>query len=179
MRSNDDSGRSMVEMLGVLAIIGVLTVGGFSIMGRSRQMHDIGQLLSETARIAMTSKQMSCEYDSAYDSTGSYTMFLYKSEAYSNELEYEDGKFIGPMDSEITVTGDLYTFEVHVANLSEDACIQMAGNDWGKKGTNGFLQACVGSSCTTSDNMMDLAAAASSCSDGATVTLKFKACYES
>ena len=36
MRKNCDNGRSMVEMLGVLAIIGVLSVGG--IAGYSKEM---------------------------------------------------------------------------------------------------------------------------------------------
>lgn len=170
----NESGRSMIEMLGVLAIIGILTVGGLSIMGRSRELHDIGQLISETSRIAMTAKKLACDYESEY---GSYTMYLYKQEAVSDELEYENGKFIGPMDAEITVTGDLHKYKVNVANLTSDACIQLAGNDWGSKGTNGFLNVCVGGSCS-GGSRMDVATAGSACSDGATVSIEFKACYE-
>ncbi|MBQ8481484.1 MAG: hypothetical protein IJ532_03005 [Alphaproteobacteria bacterium] len=171
----NESGRSMIEMLGVLAIIGVMTVGGLNVIGRSRQMHELGQLTAEVSKVAMTAKKMACDYDSAY---GSYTMFLYKSEAYSDELDYENGKFIGPMDSEITINGDLSTFEVSVAGLNSDACIQLAGNDWGKKGTNGFMGVCVGAGeCSpSSDEQMELSAASSSCSDDSTVKLKFKAC---
>ncbi|MBR1600601.1 MAG: hypothetical protein IJ677_03390 [Alphaproteobacteria bacterium] len=171
----NENGRSMVEMLGVLAIIGVMTVGGLNVIGRSRQMHELGQLVAEVSKVAMTAKKMACDYDAAY---GSYTMFLYKSEAYSDELEYEDGKFIGPMDSEITISGDLSEFEVSVAGLTTDGCIQLAGNDWGKKGTNGFLGACVGvGDCSpSSDKQMELNKASSSCYDGSTVKLKFKAC---
>lgn len=173
----NENGRSMIEMLGVLAIIGVLTVGGLNIISRSRQMHEIGQLISEVSKIAMTSKKMACDYDSAY---GSYTMMIYKSEAYSDALEFEDGKFIGPMEAQISVSGNMSTYTVSVADLSEDTCIQMAGNDWGKTGTNGFLGVCVGSGeCNpSSDAQMELNAAASACSDGATVKLKFKACYQ-
>ena len=172
----NEKGRSMIEMLGVLAIIGVLTVGGLNVIGRSRTMHEIGQLISEVSRVAMTSKKMACEYDTEY---GSYTLFLYKSEAYSDELEYESGKFIGPMDAEITIDGDMSTFTVSVADLSEDACVQLASNDWGKTGTNGFLGVCVGAeTCNpSSDAQMALNTAASACSEGATVKLKYKACY--
>ncbi len=171
----DENGRSMLEMLGVLSIIGVMTVGGLNIIGRSRQMHELGQLVSEVSKVAMTAKKMACEYDDAY---GSYTMFLYKSEAYSDELEYESGKFIGPMESEITITGDISTFEISIAGLTTDACIQLAGNDWGKTGTNGFLGVCVGAgACSpSSDEQMELSAASSSCSDNSTVKLKYKAC---
>lgn len=171
-----ENGRSMVEMLGVLAIIGVLTVGGLNIIGRSRNMHDIGQLVSEVSKLAMTVKNKACEYETDY---GSYTMFLYKSEAYSDELEYENGKFIGPMDTEITITGDMSTFEITVSNLTEDACIQLAGNNWGKKGTNGFLGTCIGTAeCNpTSDAQIELNVASASCTNGATIKLKYKACY--
>ena len=174
--SFEEKGRSMIEMLGVLSIIGVLTVGGLNIIGRSRNMHDIGQLISEVSKLAMTTKKMACEYDTEYDS---YTTFLYKSEAYSDELEYDNGKFIGPMDAEITITGDMSTFEITIADLSEDACVQLAGNNWGKKGTNGFIGACIGiAECNpTSDAQIELNTAAAKCSDGATVKLKYKACY--
>lgn len=172
----NENGRSMIEMLGVLSVIGVLTVGGLNIIGRSRNMQAIGQLVSEVSRVAMTSKKMACEYDTEY---GSYTLFLYKSEAYSDELEYDNGKFIGPMDAEITVDGDMSTFTVSVSNLSEDACVQLASNDWGRTGSNGFLGVCVGSGeCNpSSDAQMALNTAASACSDGATVKMKYKACY--
>ena len=172
----NENGRSMIEMLGVLAVIGVLTVGGLNIIGRSRNMQAIGQLISEVSRVAMTSKKMACEYDTEY---GSYTLFLYKSEAYSDELEYDDGKFIGPMDSEITIDGDMSTFTVNVSGLNEDACVQLAANDWGRTGTNGFLGVCVGTeACNpSSDAQMTLNAASAACSDGATVKMKYKACY--
>lgn len=169
----NENGRSMIEMLGVLAIIGVMTVGGLNIIGRSRNSQQIGQLVSEVARVAMTVKKMACEYDTAY---GNYTNFLYKSEAYSDELKYEDGKFIGPMDAEITITGTMSYFEVNVADLSEDACIQLAGNDWGRKGTNGFLSVSAGSSAPIS-GQMGLDVAATNCEDGATVKIKYQACY--
>lgn len=171
----NESGRSMIEMLGVLAIIGVMTVGGLNVIGRSRQMHELSQLVSEVSKVAMTSKKLACDYDDAY---GSYTMFLYKSEAYSDELEYAQGKFIGPMDSEITINGNLSTFEVSVAGLDTDACIQLAGNDWGKTGTNGFLGVCVGAGeCSpSSDAQMELNEASSACAGNSTVKLKFKAC---
>lgn len=173
----NEKGRSMIEMLGVLAIIGVLTVGGLNIIGRSKQMHEIGQLISEVSKVAMTAKKLACEYDTEY---GSYTLYLYKSEAYSDELEYEDGKFIGPMEAEISITGDMSTFVVSVSGLSEDACIQLAASDWGRTGVNGFLGACVGSGeCNpSSDKQMGLNTASAACSDGATVKLKYKACYQ-
>lgn len=173
----NEKGRSMVEMLGVLAVIGVMTVGGLNIISRSRNAHEIGQLVSEVSKIAMTAKKMACEYDEEY---GSYTLFLYKSEAYSDSLEYENGVFTGPMDAQITITGDKSSFTVSASDLSEDACIQMAGNNWGTKGTNGFLGVCVGEqACNpTSDAQMELNVASASCADGSTVKLKFKACYE-
>ena len=173
----NENGRSMIEMLGVLAIIGVLTVGSLNIIGRSKQMHEIGQLVSEVSRVAMTAKKMTCQYETGY---GSYTKFLYASEAYSDALEYDDGKFVGPMDAEIVITGDMSTFTVAVSGLTEDACIQLVGNNWGSTGTNGFSGVCVGGGdCNpASDRQLSLNKASTLCSDDATVKLKYKACYQ-
>ena len=90
-------------------------------------------------------------------------------------MKYEDGAFIGPMDAEITITGNMYYFEINVADLSEDACIQLAGNDWGRKGTNGFLSVTVGGKTVSGQMGLDVAAA--NCEDGATVKIKYQACY--
>lgn len=53
MMNTNETGRSMVEMLGVLAVIGVLTVGGISAMNFGMQAYNVSQVYSqveETAR---------------------------------------------------------------------------------------------------------------------------------
>ena len=49
-----ESGRSMVEMLGVLAIIGVLSVGGIAGYSLSMRRHRANQIVDYVAKHAMT-----------------------------------------------------------------------------------------------------------------------------
>ena len=47
-------GRSMVEMLGVLAIVGVLSVGGISTYGVAMKKHKANELLHQASMLATT-----------------------------------------------------------------------------------------------------------------------------
>ncbi len=50
-----ESGRSMVEMLGVLAIIGVLSVGGIAGYSLSMRRHRANQIVDYVSKFALTS----------------------------------------------------------------------------------------------------------------------------
>ena len=50
-------GRTMLETISVLAIVGVLSVGGFGIIGKAMQTHREAQLLSDTADLARYAKK--------------------------------------------------------------------------------------------------------------------------
>ena len=66
------------------------------------------------------------------------------------------------------------------AQVAFTSGIQLAGNNWGTKGTNGFLGVCVGDGeCNpTSDAQMELNVASAACANSSVVKIKFKACYE-
>ena len=51
-----ENGRSMIEMLGVLAIIGVLSVGGLSGYTMAMNRHRANQILDYATRVAMSFK---------------------------------------------------------------------------------------------------------------------------
>ena len=54
LRRKNESGRSMVEMLGVLAIIGVLSVGGVYGYGVAMKKHKANELLHQASMLATT-----------------------------------------------------------------------------------------------------------------------------
>ena len=78
---NSQSGRSMVEMLGVLAIIGVLSVGGiagYSLSMRRHRANGVVDLVNKYALIAYNACQqkilngeitdtLSCKYDTSFN----------------------------------------------------------------------------------------------------------------
>ncbi len=60
-----ESGRSMVEMLGVLAIIGVLSVGGIAGYSLSMRRHRANQIVDYISKFALT-EYAKCQVESEY-----------------------------------------------------------------------------------------------------------------
>ena len=178
MKRISESGRSMIEMLGVLAIIGVLTIGGLDIVGKARQSAQVSNLVAEISSIAATARRLSCQYDSGY---GSYSKMIYLSQAYSDALTYSSNEFTGPMDTTIKITGDKSAFRISVEGLEEDACMRLATTNWGSDKIQGFLGVCIGT-CTGGNGTsggpegLSQATAAEKCSDDSTVLLNYKGC---
>lgn len=177
MKKTPETGRSMVEMLGVLAIIGVLTAGGMGIVGKARESGQISQLISEVSAISATSRRLSCQYEDDY---GSYTKMLYLSDAYSDALTYKDNSFVGPMDTIIKITGNISAFKVEVSGLDEEACVRMASTNWGGDKIQGFLGVCVGecsgNGTTGGRDPLSASTAADKCGANSTVVLNYKGC---
>lgn len=161
----NQSGRSMVEMLGVLSVAGILTVGGFSVVHNAMQAREEAQLISDTAQLGALAKRKACQYDTQYSS---YTKFLYRSDAIPAGLEYNasEDQIEGALDSVTKITGDDKYFVVSVEGLDESSCVKMATTDWGKRNSNGCLGVSIGASnmkeCMTSGDCNDSPSAASS-----------------
>lgn len=138
-------GRTMLETISVLAIVGVLSVGGFGIIGKAMQTHREAQLLSDTADLARYAKKFACKYEKAYRT---YTLFLYKANAYPTNLYYDSGSntYVGIMDSIYQINGDNDYFNINISNLSDDSCIKLATADWGTGRTSGMIGVAIGNS---------------------------------
>jgi len=56
MNNTNESGRSMVEMLGVLAIIGVLSIGGIAGYTQAMRRYRANEILNAISMLAVTAK---------------------------------------------------------------------------------------------------------------------------
>ena len=148
---NNEKGRSMIEMLGVLAIIGVLSVGG--IAGYSKAMmkfktnKTIDQIAMTVTNIRTLFAQQS-EYGfgdtpekTAYDMgvVDDAMVVLDKDKKFSKLTNAFSGDvFIGTSSSGVqgTTTG---AFLVTFAKLPREACVAIATNDWGSGYSSGLL----------------------------------------
>ena len=147
MRVNE-SGRSMIEMLGVLAIIGVLSVGG--IAGYSKAMNKF-----KTNKVADNVSMLVANIKTLYAQQNTYTD-LNNANAVDmgvvpDELVVKDdqGKykelinaFNGPVfinEADSTVDGDTKAFVIEFTQLSREACITLATNDWGSGYSSGLI----------------------------------------
>lgn len=147
MQSKNEQGRSMIEMLGVLAIIGVLTAGGFSLVTKVSNTHKVNVAISELTDLARKARVIARDYSG---SVGDMTSYLYARNAYPEDMEYDTTgtKFIGGDDVEFKVyyNGDsgsiLYVIEAK--NVNMEMCMQMAIGNYGSKATTGFVGLTVG-----------------------------------
>ena len=159
---SEQSGRSMIEMLGVLAIIGVLSVGG--IAGYSKAMAKYKQnKLGDQISMLITNIRT-----------------LYGNSQNYKDLDTEAAIDMGAVDKEMHVTtssgvatgiknvynsaasvfvkaasGD-QSFYLIVTNLPSAACTYLASSDWGSTAGSGWLAVgamnAAGTESTTVDN---------------------------
>lgn len=184
----NQTGRSMIEMLGVLSIIGVLTVGGLTVIAKARRQQSITQTVSEISQLVESSKKIACQYDSGY---GDFVNYLYRSEAYPNGLDFTYAN----NGSSFTLSGDVTIkmphkdakpsgngeerfphFIMEISDMNEDTCVNLASSNWGSGETNGYIGATFNkdddyANMATNYPRMDPGTAAAGCKEDGTTKL--------
>ena len=171
---NNQFGRSMIEMLGVLSIIGVLSVGGFGMVKKMQNSYDTNKIMEEISSFVRKARIVTREYETTTDGLNKY---LYDGKAYPDGVEYDATaknfsgtsgvvySFAQGADSKIL-------FTLTISSLPEEVCMQVATADWGNSASSGFKGIKI--STTTSVTPLSLGEAADVCSDGASVELSFR-----
>lgn len=195
MKENQN-GRSMIEMLGVLAVVGVLSVGGLSVFTKAQNEHKLSQLVVDVTNMATIAKKMACKYDDGYSN---YNKFMGKSKKIPADWKYDKDDA-----TEFTAnTGEVVEFtytqgsktaegkyissklEVEISNLKKQACIKLASNDYGKRRNTGLLGLNVNSASSSSyhadttkkEYPMTISTAVSKCDkEENTIYLFYKGC---
>ena len=141
LKHNDQSGRSMVEMLGVLAIIGVLSVGGIS--GYSKAMAKF-KLIKAQDQITMLLMNIRAAYATSptYDGLNANTAAEYNLAPSEMIAEGTSGKTLyGAFGGQVVLgatggtgeSGKTY-FHIRMTGLGKEACRSLATSDWGADG---------------------------------------------
>ena len=145
-----ESGRSMIEMLGVLAIIGVLSVGG--IAGYSKAMNKF-----KTNKVADNVSMLVANIKTLYAQQNTYNGLTSETAVtlgvVPDELVVKTTKnnvtttkllnaYNGSVDihtSDSTAPDDDKAFVIAFSGLSREACITLATNDWGSGYSSGLI----------------------------------------
>lgn len=157
---NEQSGRSMIEMLGVLAIIGVLSVGGIS--GYSKAMAKF-KLTKAQDQIQMLIMNIRTAFSGSSNYGGLNNKLAVSlnivpgdmipgGQAGASKVGSKAGlinAFAGAVVLAATGTNDGY-FTLSFAGLGKDACTSLASSDWG---TDGLISITVN---TTTNNQSKL-----------------------
>ncbi len=156
MRYTNESGRSMVEMLGVLAIIGVLSIGG--IAGYSKAMNKY-KINKTTDQVSMLVANIRTLFSSQNDYSGltvknAINFGVVPNDMYtSEEAEKEDPKLTNAFGGEVTIETakarsggrDEDAFVITYTNLTDEACVSMLTGDWGSGQGSGLIAVAGGS----------------------------------
>ena len=144
MKYVNENGRSMVEMLGVLAIIGVLSVGG--IAGYSKAMNKF-KINKTTDQVSMLVANIRTIYSTQgnYDgltndtavSFGVVPNDMIDGSALKNA--FGGTVYIKAAAARSTAASAPEAFIIEYQGLSQEACVTIATGDWGSGQSSGLL----------------------------------------
>ena len=159
---NNENGRSMIEMLGVLAIIGVLSVGGIAGYSKAMMKYRTNKTIEQISMI-VTNVRTLFGSQKNYKALGTTTAssLIAKAKLFPDELLngstgiIENGNPFGgaielvaaarasatAVETACTNCGDAKAFVVAFKNIPEEACMDLATQDWGSASGSGLIEA--------------------------------------
>ena len=149
MMKYNENGRSMVEMLGVLAIIGVLSVGGIAGYSKAMNKYKINKTTDQVSMLVANIRTL-------FSSQGNYEGLtnaqaikfgvvpndMYTPKSGSAEITEITNAFGGAVT--IAASGgraedDNEAFTIVYSGLTSEACITIATGDWGSGQASGLI----------------------------------------
>ena len=134
-------GRSMIEMLGVLAIIGVLSVGGIAGYSKAMTKWKTNKTIEQTANIIsgfttllLNQKQLrgtSENYPNELDSSYPSDIELFKTLGIIDEEMLVDGELKTPFGGNFCFNGVDNEIDIDIYDLPREACMAIATATWG------------------------------------------------
>ena len=152
---NTQSGRSMIEMLGVLAIVGVLSVGGIAGYSKAMTKFKINKTADQISQIVTNIRTLYAQQTS-YEGLGTQPSSVENPSNLSNLGIIPDGLttsnsypyLINVFQGSVNI--DYWwsfgkTFTVVYDGLPKEACVALATYDWGSPSSSGFIAISIGS----------------------------------
>ena len=192
---NDQRGRSMVEMLGVLAIIGVLSVGGISGYSKAMAKFKLTKAQDQISMLLMnirTAFATSPSYE-GLDNGNAVAFAIAPGDMYAGTVSQSTS--IGQLNNAFGGGAHVFAcnnkpalaphncagptgfsptnqfFAIALTNLGREACVSLASSDWG---TDGLVSIQVGSTPFTAEklplSMMDAGSACGGYGDRVGIT---------
>ena len=142
---SQETGRSMVEMLGVLAIVGVLSVGGIAGYSQAMSKFKVTKAMDQVQTIIQNIRTL-------YASQRKYSTILpthAQAMGILTEESINGSKGLNPFGGEIqfgvgSSAGNERSFTLTYTQLTGEACVKMATADWGADQSSGLLSISVG-----------------------------------
>ena len=140
---NTQSGRSMIEMLGVLAIVGVLSVGGIAGYSKAMTKFKINKTIDQVTHIVTNVRTLYAQ-QTTYD--GLYSQLQNGDKLGVLPDELKDGIYAwahnnNPFNGSIGISEhhSEKSFSLTYNGLPKEACVALATYDWGDKYSSGLI----------------------------------------
>ena len=137
----EQSGRSMIEMLGVLAIVGVLSVGGIAGYSKAMTKFKINKTIDEVSHIVANIRTL---YSQQTTYAGLWSSFqaddLIKTiipDSINPNGMYN--AFNGTVGIHSSYSDNHEAFAIRYTNLPKEACVALATHDWGTQQSSGLI----------------------------------------
>ena len=193
MKNVNQNGRSMVEMLGVLAIIGVLSAGGLAGYSKAMFKHKLNTTMDQITMLVTNIRTM-------YGAQGNYNNLAVDAadlgiipavmgntvstltNPFKGAVEILESTTNGNSNSAVkTALGSTATaFVVSYKGLPKEACIALATADFGSGAGSGFIGVEIGAGQAASKvvganegKAYEMSDAITNCTEQATVSWKF------
>lgn len=141
---SEELGRSMVEMLGVLAIVGVLSLGG--VLGYTKAMakHRVDATLNQVS-ILISTIRSTFGYQPTYEGLNNESAIKYgfvekdliRGNTSGSTLTNAYNKPVNLLPASTKAANDSFTLEYQ--GLPPSACVTIAIADWGGTGASGLV----------------------------------------
>lgn len=144
-----EDGRSMIEMLGVLAIIGVLSVGGIAGYSKAMEKFKINKTIEQVAQIATNIRTLYAQQKSFSDLNNTTAIQM---GVVPDDMSTSEGTYYGWQDIATVFGGNVFirggwdgeTFAIELRNITKNACVSLATADWGATDLSGIVGLIVG-----------------------------------
>ena len=147
---SEQSGRSMVEMLGVLAIIGVLSIGGISGYSKAMAKYRVNKTLDQISMLVMNIRSL---YSANTDYSGltskiAIQMGIIPNDMLQGTAQSKASKIYTAYQGIVNLAAGTNSqqFTVTYAGLPKEACVIIATADWGSQAGSGLLSIAIGAS---------------------------------
>ena len=152
----NQNGRSMVEMLGVLAIIGVLSVGGISGYSKAMAKFKLTKAQDQISMLLMnirTAFATSPNYAGLTNASAiAYNIAPGDMIVGSSNINHAFGGAVTVSAANASGTADTeygQYFYIDLTRLGREACVSLASSDWGTDGLVSMIVTPDGGSATT------------------------------
>jgi Tfp pilus assembly protein PilE len=165
------SGRSMIEMLGVLAIIGVLSVGGIAGYSKAMNKYRTNKVADNISMIVTNIRTLYAQQTNfnGLDNSTAIDMGVIPDELGTdsstgtltnvfNGSVHVNAVYLGNTAQEASEKA----FQVTFNGLSKEACVTLATNDWGSNYSSGLVAIEAAGSALDKDSLKDSANGAQS-----------------